>query len=116
MDLIREILLKVESDPELNGGVFKCFDSSDFEGHPVGEITYHIDLLFEAGYLEGVKTLEPAPAISRLTWQGHEFLGSISDSGVWEKVKEKIKGLPSVAVSVVWEIGKAELKKKLNLP
>jgi hypothetical protein len=27
-----------------------------------------------------------------------------------------LKGLPTIALSVVFELGKAELKKKLNLP
>lgn len=116
MDLIRDILLKIEADPELNGQAFKCFEPSDFQGRSDEEITYHIDLLLEAGFIEGSRSLEPRPAISRLTWQGHEFIGNISDPGVWQKVKERIKGLPAVALPIVLEIGKAELKKKLNLP
>jgi hypothetical protein len=116
MDLIRDILLKVEADPELDGMKFKCFEPSDFDAHSQQEITYHIDLLFEAGFLQGSKSMDPIPAVSRLTWQGHEFIGSISDPGVWEQVKNRLKGLPTIALSVVFELGKAELKKKLNLP
>jgi len=30
-------------------------------------------------------------------------------------VKERTKGIPEVAISVMWELAKAELKKKLGL-
>jgi len=116
MDLIREILLKVEADPELQGSRFKVFDTSDFAGHSQEEITYHIDLLFENDFVKGIETLDaPAPAISRLTWQGHEFIADTSDPGIWASVKERTKGLPDVAIAVIWELAKAEVKKKLGL-
>lgn len=116
MDLIREILLRVNGDATLNGSRFEVFNTADFPNHTQEKIAYHIDLLFEAGFVKGLETLDaPAPAISRLTWEGHEFLGSISDPGVWERVRQQIVGLPSIAISVVWELAKAELKKKLKL-
>jgi hypothetical protein len=116
MDLVREILLKVESDPALNGSHWEEFDTSDFPGHSLEEIAYHIDLLLEAKLVEGDSTLDSGvPAISRLTWEGHEFIGSTSDPDIWAKVKERTKGFPDVAISVMWELAKAELKKKLGL-
>ena len=116
MDLIRDILLKVAADPELNGSHFKVFDMSDFEGHSQDEIAYHIDLLFEADFVKGIATLDaPAPAISKLTWEGHEFVDNIHDPGIWAGVKERIKGLPSVAITVVAELALAEMKKRLHL-
>jgi len=57
----------------------------------------------------------PAPAISRLTWEGHEFVDNIRDPGVWKNVKERIKGLPSVAVTIVAQLALAEMKKHLHL-
>src|SRR5229473_2330977 len=116
MDLIRDILLKVAADPELDGSHFKVFDTSDFEGHSQQEIAYHIDLLFEADFVKGIATMDaPAPAISRLTWDGHEFVDNIRDPGVWKNVKERIKGLPSVAVTIVAQLALAEMKKHLHL-
>jgi hypothetical protein len=117
MDLIRDILRKVEADPRMDGSRYVVFDTSDFEGHSQAEIAYHIDLLFENDFVKGIATLDaPAAAISRLTWQGHEFLADISAPDVWEKVKERTKGLPEVGITLVWELAKAELKKKLGLP
>jgi len=116
MDLIRDILLKVEEDQTMNGSIFKTFDSTDFEGHSDAEITYHIDLLFEAALIDGSPNLNPLPAISRLTWEGHEFIAATKDPRIWASVKERLKGLPDVAMSVILEIGKAEVKKHLKLP
>jgi len=116
MDLIRDMLLKIEADPRMNGSHYVVFDTSDFEGHSQEEIAYHIDLLFEVHFVEGAATLDaPAAAISKLTWKGHEFTDNIRDSGVWNDVKERIKGLPSVAITVVAELALAEVKKRLHL-
>src|SRR6266571_4695776 len=116
MDLIRDILLKVEADPRMNGSRFVVFDTSDFEGHSQDEIAYHIDLLFEEDFVKGAATLDaPAPAISRLTWKGHEFTSDTRDAGIWASVKERIKGVPDVGLAIVWELAKAELKKRLHL-
>jgi hypothetical protein len=52
---------------------------------------------------------------SKLTWKGHEFVDTIRDAGIWNKVKERLKGLPSVALSVVAEIAIAEAEKHLHL-
>ena len=55
------------------------------------------------------------PAISKLTWQGHEFLDNIKDPGIWGKTKKRVEGLPSVALKVVAAIAEAEVKKHLGL-
>ena len=117
MDLIRDVLAKVEADPRSNGSRFTVFDTSDFPGHSQEEIAYHIDLLFEADFVKGIATLDaPAAAISRLTWQGHEFLADTCDPDIWDKVKERAKVLREVGITFAWEIAKAEVRKKLGLP
>jgi hypothetical protein len=55
------------------------------------------------------------PAVSRLTWEGHEFLDNIKDVGVWEKTKERLQGIPGVALTVVAALAEAEIKKRLGL-
>ena len=118
MDFVRDLLLRVEADPEMNGSQYVVFDTSDFPGHTQDEIAYHINLLGEAGFLECGHTSmdDPATPISRLTWDGHEFLAATKDPTIWENVKERTKGLPDVAISVIWELAKAEVKKRLGLP
>ena len=100
----------------MDGGTFKSFDATDFEGHSDAEVTYHIDLLFEADFIAGGRNFNPVPAISRLTGKGHEFIAATKDPRIWASVKERLKGLPDVGISVIFEIAKAEIKKHLKLP
>jgi Hypothetical protein (DUF2513) len=72
------------------------------------------DLVIEAGFVKG-NTSIGMPMISKLTWQGHEFLDNVKDHDIWSKTKERVKGLPGVAITVVAEIAKAEIMKRLGL-
>lgn len=116
MDLIREMLLKIAADPKLDGSSRYVFDSTDNLGnYSQEELNYHVDLLLEAGFVEGNPNSTPNPMISKLTWKGHEFVDTIRDFGIWTSVKERLKGLPSVALSVVADLAIAEVKKKLKM-
>ena len=89
MDLCRKILLATEEMPP-NGEV-----RSEGLAMPLGidanVIDYHITLLVEAGLVDGidVSTLENSYSfiITRLTWEGHEFLDSARDDGHWSQAK-----------------------------
>ena len=115
VDLIRSILLAVETDAEMDGSVYKRYDPSDFPNYTQEEINYHVDLILEANLAIGSHTIAEPPSLSRLTWEGHEFTGSASDPDVWARGKERTKSFPDIALSVVWEIAKAEMKRKLGL-
>jgi hypothetical protein len=69
-------------------------------------------MLIEAGFINGkasgLRIGTNVLIISKLTWQGHEFLDNIKDVGVWESTKARIAGLPGVALAVIAEIAKAE--------
>ena len=43
------------------------------------------------------------------------FTSDTRDAGIWASVKERIKGVPDVGLAIVWELAKAELKKRLHL-
>jgi len=118
MDLARELLLFIESQPKCDGSHWVQFEPEHFAvlGKSAGEIRYHLSLLIEAGFIRGQHFGSGLPLVSKLTWQGHEFLDNIRDQDIWTKVKKRIEGLPSVALSVVVEIAKAEIKSKLGLP
>ena len=88
MDLIREILLRVEqskkppSDIDLN-----------IPEHDKFEISYHVGLLFKAGLVEAMDvstTGGNAYLITGMTWDGHEFLDASRNDDVWTKTKEYI--------------------------
>jgi Hypothetical protein (DUF2513) len=119
MDLVRDLLLHIEEDPRFDGARWARIDAPEdigITGHSTEEVAYHLDMLVEAGLLRGSIGLDKMPAISKLTWEGHEFLDNIRDHGIWSKTKARLAGLPSVAISIVGEIAKAEIKKHLGLP
>jgi len=118
MDLIRALLLRIEQDPTLDGTRWVGFTPAELgmEDRSPNEVGYHLDLLIEAGFVQGKSHGETIPAICKLTWQGHEFLDSIRDPGVWISTKERIKGLASVTLPVIAAIAEAEIKRRLGLP
>jgi len=85
MDLIREILLKVEELP-FDG----AFHDITVEGRSDDEITYHVMLLHEAGLIEAADLSTLAGMCwkpLRLTYTGHEFLDAARSQTVWVKAK-----------------------------
>jgi hypothetical protein len=90
MDLIREILLQVEARPTA-----QSIDLVEVPGHEQEEISYHVKLLADAGYLEAhdLRSLGPDGfkyAPSALTNDGHDFLDAARNNTVWEKTKAKL--------------------------
>jgi hypothetical protein len=122
MDLIRDLLLGLDADTRLDGTRWVTPDKRDNFGvigltdHSDTEVAYHLGLLIEADFLKGKIGLEGMPVISKLTWQGHEFLDRIRDAGIWGKTKERLRDLSSVGISIIGEIAQAEIKKHLGIP
>ncbi|MCI0378775.1 MAG: DUF2513 domain-containing protein [Gemmataceae bacterium] len=90
MDLVRSILAKVEEEGKVRGWIRDL----SIPNHSAEEVSYHIQLLAEAGLLEALtrKTLGNLQALPmRLTWAGHEFLDAARNDTVWNKAKELVK-------------------------
>ncbi len=90
-DLIREILVALEDKKESKG----ILRLKDFPSGREQEISYHVALLLDAGLVEGSMPSEFGPPVkrfnlSRLTWEGHDFLDAIRNDDVWSKIKTKL--------------------------
>ncbi len=88
-DMIREILTRLEKMPDTDS----MLQLSDFPLNQASEYSYNMELLIEAGLVEGqiFKALGGGPTrffVQRLTWHGHEFLDSIRSDTVWDKTKK----------------------------
>lgn len=108
LDLIRQILLKIEQSPR-PGDLIEI----KIDGHTSEEIAYHLGLLHEAGYIiamsfQGDNHIDWMP--SRLTWEGHEFLDLARDDPRWKKAKEMVAQAGAFSFPIL-----AELLKKLIL-
>jgi hypothetical protein len=112
MDLVRELMLQIEDDQQLNGVRVK---ELSVDGRDQEEVTYVMTLLVNSGFATGNTGMENV-LVSGLTWEGHELLDNIRDSEIWKKTKARAAGLASISISVLAELAKAEIKKHLGLP
>ena len=90
-DTVRDLLTRLE-DEEFTDQPLRlaCFKNSPERD----SISYHIELLIEAGLIQGYMSKElgswPADFVAeRLTWSGHEFLDAIRNDTLWAKTKAK---------------------------
>lgn len=117
LDLVRTLLLRVEAGPP--------FDF-DVEARSEDEVLYHLALLVDADYLDGVvsrhishddEVTNISDVIVRgLTWRGHDLLDAIRNDSVWEAVKESVgEAVGTTSLSVVKTLAIEYTKKKLGL-
>jgi hypothetical protein len=116
-NLIREILLAVEAS---ESGWAPGPEEYNIEGYTAEQINYHALLLVDAGFAMGQDmSMMSGPAqgyISRLTWDGHEFLDVARDDSRWNQAqsiaKEKVG---SVTMEVLKAILVELMKKTVGL-
>ena len=101
MDLIRQILLEVESFDHWRQMGF------DLCGYDEDEVYYNLDLLISCGLIDGNvnrrKSGKPRPEVGQLTWEGQDFLDAIRSDSIWQKTKDhmKSKNLQSVPYEIL---------------
>ncbi len=86
MDLIRAILLEIENRHDGSGSAVTV----EIEGYSHEQITEHLFMLREAGFIEGVDSSHMDGRdiiVLRMTWSGHEFLETVRDPEIWRKTK-----------------------------
>jgi hypothetical protein len=116
LDLIRKLLLKIEEKPDAQNVMPAA--SLAFPNYSKEQVNYHLLLLYEAGYIDGVTrpvrdtlTVEPR----RLTWNGHEFLDAARDEKKWnegKKIMEKIGNFSfEVATKVLADLALKALRE-----
>ncbi len=116
IELIRKILFEVEECP-----ANKYNDGFKFDGYDDWTIALHVEMLIEAGLLDGevmrfVSGEPPSVRVLRLTWSGHDFISAVRDDTVWKKVKENvIKPASSWTFSLILDYAKKEIKKLIGL-
>ena len=118
MDLIRELMLKLEAMHRKPGVVEELFAGEGemiIEGYSADEIDYHLSLIVEAGFLATHGTmLSGAVLFDRLTWAGHDFVGSGRSPEVWAKTKKGAEAAGGFTVDLLKDLAKGFLKKQLE--
>lgn len=86
IDLVRTILLKIEESDKPTEIDIRTLSAN----HSIEQIHYHLNLLYEAGFIDVKHFRGIILTVSGLTWNGHDFLDAARDKGRWEKAKEII--------------------------
>ena len=104
IDLVRTILLAIEEDDCATGHGFIRLNIS---GCPQEKVSYHVELLYEAGLVDAVNssTLNNYQWFpKRLTWEGHEFLDSARNKNLWEQAKKELEKIGNFSFEVLKQI------------
>ncbi len=100
LQLIKEILLYVEAHAEEGSAPIGRID---LEGeYPQPEIAGHVQLLIDAGFVDGkvYRTHSDGSSylVSRLSWSGSEFLDDARDARAWRRVLRDVGYSASVSL------------------
>jgi hypothetical protein len=117
IDLIRKIAFEVESlSSPINS------ESLRIDGFNTSQISYHCELMIEAGLIVGKDT---SPLISdfasfkiqRLTSKGHDFIDAARSDSIWNQAKEKIATtVGSTSIDIITRFLKTLASSALGLP
>jgi hypothetical protein len=118
MNLIRELLLKIEEAKE--PPYFAELVSQDPDEYQLA--AYQMQMLIEeVGLVRGIdgSSMERRDWYElQLTWRGQDFVDDIRNSTVWEKTKEGAKKVGGVSfdllIGLAKEYAKAEIKARLG--
>ncbi len=105
-DYLRELLFEFENADSWSIFFPQTYGMSD----EAVKKYYHIQLLYDDGYL-----VEDNDDLYRLTSQGHDFIESIRDKGIWEETKEAVAETGGNAtLEILKAVATGLLKKKLS--
>jgi hypothetical protein len=117
MDIVRKLLLYLEVAVD-----YKPLRSSDIAigGYSDAQIGYHLGILADGGLIDVIDTNTKDSKVfscfvKGITWQGHEFLDSVRDDGVWSQTRDKLKPVGSASLEVVKSIATTFLCNQLGL-
>ena len=117
MDIVRKLLLYLEVAVD-----YKPLRSSDIAigGYSDAQIGYHLGILADGGLIDVIDTNTKDSKVfscfvKGITWQGHEFLDSVRDDGVWSHTMEKLKPVGSASIDIVKSVAIAYVSSKLGL-
>ncbi len=119
MDLIRELLLKLEDEP-LDGNLYRVdLSTLGIEERTYEEIAYNLLLLIEGGFVDGERGASGDFVLRKLSWRGHELLDDVRSPEIWRSTKAGASKVGRASIEFVWELAKAYgkqlAKEKLGL-
>jgi hypothetical protein len=113
MDLIRDLLLKIEKLEFPNSSIRYYLQdlagNSETEEHSRSVILYHLNLLQNAG---NFMFTTDGKAINGISMSGHDFLDSVRDPAIWKRTREGALATGGWSVDLLKDLAKGFIKKK----
>jgi hypothetical protein len=117
MELIRELLLRLESLPLKPGRgevVFSNSPSLQVDGFTEDQIKYHLHLIESSGLIETRGNIPTAGMVFwGLTWRGHDFLDSVRDPEIWKATKEAANKVGGLSLDMLGNLAKGFIKTQI---
>jgi len=119
MDLIRELLLKLEALPMRPGAILVITPDGDeiaIPGYDAAQIGYHLSQICNAGFIDDgdFRPVAGGTGFRSLTWAGHDFLDSVRDPKIWHATKEAAKQAGGFSLDLLKALAKGLIKKKIE--
>lgn len=117
MDLVREILIEAsKSDKEVRASDIAEKSSK----YSLEEIIYNIRIMGEGNlinvYIDEREAGVVDAYVMDITWQGNDFLDSISSNEIWEKIKNNFSDkIINIPFDILISLAKLYLKSNLGL-
>lgn len=111
MDLIREMLLLIEKNPNVPPYSLEVDDFLNLNSDP-SIISFHMELMSEAGLVELNRA---SHCVLRLTFAGYDYLDSVRNAKIWRNVKEKVKVVGGATFDIIKAVAIAEIKQELHI-
>jgi hypothetical protein len=121
MDLIRSLLLKLESLDIPPGTVTPMSPyepSLAIDGFNGEDIGHHLRMLVSGGFIEtgGSRPFGPDGSLvfRQISWHGHDFLDSVRDPKIWKKTKDGAKAAGGFTVDLLKDLAKGFIRKQIE--
>ncbi len=115
MNLIRDLLLEIETKADGRSDGVEI-DHRDLDPYFLQE---HLQLLKEAGFINAHEVPDTDEddlthyLPIRLTWHGHEFIGSIRDPDIWQKTDKAVTTAGSWTLGLLKDVATAYARQKI---
>lgn len=115
-DCIRDILIYIEDNTDYENEYVSSDELLTNLSYDKNTLFYHVDMISQAELVDDVFYAEDEPQeVSRLSWEGHQYLDNIRDNGIWKIVKEKANSVGSLSLKLLIPLAESVIKQKLGL-
>jgi hypothetical protein len=119
MDLIRDLMLKLETLPMPAGAIcaLSAYKDLSIPGRSTDEINAHMFMIADVGYVIGApdgtrRMMNGDWMFSRLSPEGHDFVDAVREPSVWSRTKAAVEKIGGWTLPIVAEIAKGYLKER----